>query len=446
MIVACEGGKTGMVRWLLQRPGIDVNACDSTGVSALYTAVAHKAVDVVRLLLQHEANVNTETSSGCTSLGLMTSSPECYHTEILKMLIEHGADVELATYGWTNLTVLHVLCTELDDDNWVENLISLGCDVNAQTTRRANLILNFRLIEFSKVTAAHVASNKGHASSLRALLRNNADPNKTDEFGRSPLQLACFKGHSPCVEELVSNGCRINAQCSGNGPTALYLASELGHVQCVEALLRGGADPNVICSGSKQFGNKLKQWTFRPDNDVVGTTLHRAAKHGHNLCVEKLLSSGADPRKKNGQGLNPLHITCRQGRRQCVLPLLTVCDVNALSNEKLQAIHYAAQHGSRSIVDILLDKGAVIDKRSVKHPHELATQHGHTQLADHLCQFTAAYILPPMDGLCVTLVDMGIRCQAYSMASQVVQSLRLTGQLSTIFLYLFFVLSYQMTN
>lgn len=60
----------------------------------------------------------------------------------------------------------------------------------------------------------------------------------------SPLRLAASRGHTECVEELLSRGAEVNADPGGS--TALHDACVGGHTVCVQLLLSYGADPEVL--------------------------------------------------------------------------------------------------------------------------------------------------------------------------------------------------------
>jgi len=93
---------------------------------------------------------------------------------------------------------------------------------------------------------------------------------------------------------------KVDAHCVGR--RALHLAIQ----QCMseddvsykmlEALLSAGASPD-FCAG---------------DDVSLGAPLHIATKRGCLAVVALLLSSGAEPNIKDGNGHTPLHIICRQ--------------------------------------------------------------------------------------------------------------------------------------
>ncbi|CAK7321600.1 Ankyrin repeat and SOCS box protein 18 [Vulpes lagopus] len=72
--------------------------------------------------------------------------------------------------------------------------------------------------------------------------------------------------------------------------TPLCIAAARGHTTCVQHLLSRGADPDASPGGRG--------------------ALHEACLGGHTACAQLLLQHGADPDLLSAEGLAPLHL-CR---------------------------------------------------------------------------------------------------------------------------------------
>jgi len=82
---------------------LDVNPkLVSIGTSTQYFTALHEAagagkLEVVKLLIERGADVNWATSEGCTPLHSVAASPHGDFIEVARVLIQHGADVHAQT-------------------------------------------------------------------------------------------------------------------------------------------------------------------------------------------------------------------------------------------------------------------------------------------------------------------------------------------------------------
>ena len=138
-------------------------------------------------------------------------------------------------------------------------------------------------------------------SLVTLLLQKGADPNLTDNNGRSPLFVACDLGHHELASLLLYNqgaGGSANPNLPGVQPEkcALWAACMRGHLDLVELLINNKANPDLI----DQDGCHLVQ---------------KAHKDGHYEVVRLLLESGANPLALTGIGLQE---SCRLGYSEYV--------------------------------------------------------------------------------------------------------------------------------
>ncbi|XP_020499393.2 85/88 kDa calcium-independent phospholipase A2 isoform X1 [Labrus bergylta] len=220
-------------------------------------------------------------------------------------------------------------------------------------------------------SSAHIAVDTG----LRECLKHNhvqSQINARDASGQTPLHLACERGDSMCVTELLEesqartdikdrNGdtpmhCAAKQDspaiiqvlcsrlCSGvnelnsHGETPLHIACRLGRVESVKALLGGGAKCDVIGS--------------------AGYPIHCAMKYSEKGCVEEILK--ADPGQLQAEdsmyGGTPLHWT--KTAEMCRLLLEHGCAVNYLSKTGESALHILTKKGRFEAAMVLLTHGA----------------------------------------------------------------------------------------
>ena len=89
------------------------------------------------------------------------------------------------------------------------------------------------------------AASSGCADAILSLVNAGASVSGVDKDGLTALHCAASRGHSDCLEALVSLcGAEIDVFDS-NGCSALFYSVTLGHVECTRFLLRAGANVNV---------------------------------------------------------------------------------------------------------------------------------------------------------------------------------------------------------
>lgn len=94
--------------------------------------------------------------------------------------------------------------------------------------------------------------------------------------------------------------------------------------------------------------------------------LHAVIRAGDLPAATELLRAGADPNRRDPDGLTPLMIAAGHGQPYMVSLLLVAgADVLALDPRMgATALHKAAQSGNPDVIGFLLDKGAFIDQQS----------------------------------------------------------------------------------
>ena len=116
---------------LLLENGADVNATTSSGGTALHEAALNSHSNIVRVLLSKGAKTNVANELGQTSLMLAAycvvprgSCPE--RTEIVKMLINAGADVNAKDTHGNSVLRSVISGTKAERDQVKELLLNAG--------------------------------------------------------------------------------------------------------------------------------------------------------------------------------------------------------------------------------------------------------------------------------------------------------------------------------
>lgn len=168
-------GNTREVEALIQQ-GVDLNAVDEDGDTALYYAVSRGYRNIVDLLLKHGANPNIvglRRNPGELGSPLEFATDKGWYT-IVSSLVEHGADIDRpGMYGATPVMVAaangHV--------EVLHTLLAGGADPNRLDT--------------GGDSALYYAASRGRVDAVRVLLKWGADPNpKPGEYGLTPRSVA----------------------------------------------------------------------------------------------------------------------------------------------------------------------------------------------------------------------------------------------------------------
>lgn len=173
LIEAAKNGDTATVNQLLIE-GVDVNAKDSDGKTALIHAAIEGQIDIVKVLLENGAYVNAKDNDGKT-------------------------------------TLIHVV-------------------------QRSNMIFRNSLVYFLKGSVRDYRNAlQDHFIIVEILTAEGANVNAKEKYGFTALMLAAMEGHADMVKMLLSKGANVRAR-DNNGKTALKHAKEREYEHIVELL------------------------------------------------------------------------------------------------------------------------------------------------------------------------------------------------------------------
>ena len=167
-----------------------------------------------------------------------------------------------------------------------------------------------------------------------------------DEYGRTPLWLACQKGRVDAARSLLAEGAEVD-RARWNGWTPLFIACQNGHVDAARLLLEKGADVNRA-------------------NNIGTTPLYIACQYGRVDAARLLLQKGADVDRADKEGRAPLWTACWNGHADAARLLLEKgAEVDRARSKGYCAgvtpLYIACQNGHVDTARLLLDKGAEVD-------------------------------------------------------------------------------------
>jgi ankyrin repeat protein len=309
--LAVQGRHPGVVELLLRRKANPDWPCAS-GTTALHLAAQLDAVDITKLLIEHDADVNAaiiaSTNHGVTALMLCANWG---YLDMMKLLFDHQAKPELTDeLGWT---ALHHAAAAGQVDA-ARLLLDRGADVHAAEKEgttvfmRAAKMGQLEMVKFlldrdakllddrgkARFTALHEAADRGHPKVVEFLLDQGMSAKLRDNYDATPL-IVCAQAefstqdrYAATARVLLAHDAEVNARVLG-GQTALHRAGFWGHPRVMEVLLEAKAVDPSIRDDHGQTALDLAEDSHVPDwrTDV---------KAGRKEC-EKLLRKAAPSRK-----------------------------------------------------------------------------------------------------------------------------------------------------
>jgi ankyrin repeat protein len=207
-----------------------------------------------RLIAVSPGQVNVE--GGCYVFPLHVASHRG-HVDVIRLLLEHGADVNAkANY---NRTSLH-FASELGHIEVMQLLLEKGADVNSTTADN-----KYPLVE---------ASQAGQLKAVQVLVQHGADVNVHGVHGCTPLHRASWTGRLEVIRFLLEHGADVDAR-DNDRRTTLHHASSHGQLEIVRLLLEHGADINAH---GKKMDTPLHRATAVGELEVARCLLHHGAK------------------------------------------------------------------------------------------------------------------------------------------------------------------------
>ena len=143
-----------------------------------------------------------------------------------------------------------------------------------------------------KVSPLHLLSYYGHRDALEILASNFTNLDVYDKNGRTPLDLACFKGSFSCVECLVLNGANCDLVDNISQRTPLHAAAYNNHEDCIKLILMLINDKKNLINAKDKFSR---------------TPLMIAVEQGHLHTISVLVSQQADIDAVDDKNCTALH-------------------------------------------------------------------------------------------------------------------------------------------
>lgn len=315
-----------LIRLLLQH-GADIGAVDRNGESPLHLAASQNEEEVFRLLI-HPGSMIVSKSTKKTPLCVCRRR---FHRRFAGILLATHED-------WEENVVAFVVKSTLEDRFLVDEVVPTLVNGHSDIVKRfgASLLLGAipldrrfslpivrmllthgagRATEKCSQSPLYSAVQKNDLDLARMLIEGGIDIDSRSSSGRTPLFAACLDNHMELIEFLLSNNANVNA-VDNNGYTALHRYIQMnsgswrnnhhmGPSIVVKMLINAGANPKISSSNGS-------------------TPLHAAAARGMAKCARLLLEGGADAFARDEGGQTVAHLVAKDKRKNALMLLRTL--------------------------------------------------------------------------------------------------------------------------
>ncbi|KAK3562397.1 hypothetical protein QTP86_033538 [Hemibagrus guttatus] len=358
---AAKRNDTGKMLELI-RKGVDIKAKNKVDRKALHWAAGAGSEDALRLLLEHDTELDDADSFGMSALLLAAWFG---HLKILKILVSSGAKLncenKVRHTGQNGLNLLHC-AAQRGHIHILEYIMEDLEDVRLDR------------VDKSGKTAFHLAAEHGQLEVTEYLIGMGCAHNIKDKEDNTALHLAAKQGNAKVLQKILETGENINER-NIDGLTALHLSVDGGHYDCVRMLLEAHCNVNELTNRNM-------------------TALHLAAQHGFERAVSLLVEAGVSVDSVDTNHSTALHLAVFNNYAEIVKILIDAeCDLDVFDERLQTALHIAAEHGRQNIAELILIAGVnlkLLDKQG-KTSLDIAARSNHVNVVDMIIKADRFY-------------------------------------------------------
>ncbi|MDR0614930.1 MAG: ankyrin repeat domain-containing protein [Lactobacillales bacterium] len=303
---AVQEGKLKFVQMLLSREGcVDINKpTDLCGITPVFLALRKNNLPLVKMLIAKHADLNIPDKEGFHPLDYAVQEENLEAVELILAAGLEQIDIN-RRYPYGGCTPLHrAICMNQSDEISLK-LIKSGADLTvkadggftpffAAVQNKKPMLMKVLFKKDNSVvnepndqgyTPINFAAEKGLPNVVNRLIELDADPNRPNNNGHTPLFRAVFKKHFEVAKILVD--CRgINLDCpiptSDSHITPLLFAIGRGYNDFAQLLINAGSNINGIA--------EINEEAEAREHNLAETPL-RVAIRGKNVpVIESILS------------------------------------------------------------------------------------------------------------------------------------------------------------
>ncbi|XP_065346711.1 uncharacterized protein LOC135943972 [Cloeon dipterum] len=326
--------------WLIEESGIDLNAVDEDGNSAINIACKKRMWDIVDTLLTKDVDVRAKDENG---KNLLHYAAESGNSDLAQKLVKRGLNPSLKDNLGKN--ALHYALQHLD----IVKSLNRALVKELTKDKNTSLHLAIGMFEYS-------------IDVIRWLIDEaQVDVNAKNENGETPLMTACSKNRFEVIQILLDNKADVSNQDT-KGRTALHHAARSGHFDLIKRLFDHLALKEVE-DGSSNIQQSLVELVKQVDKE--NNTLLILAMEGSKKVDKKVISWLIDDIKLdlnavNCKGKSALLLACKHSKWDAIDILLARADTDIGSKDKKERtpLHWAAATGNLGLVQRLVERGA----------------------------------------------------------------------------------------
>lgn len=376
--------------------------------SCLTEALQRNSLATAAYLLQQGTNPNLEVEPGLPALAWSIATKR---DAALNLLIEHKANIKSESKLGTPLWLAY----SQGNDALFDRLLSLGADPHqldlSGRLLGARAVLEGREAYVRRLLAAGLSPNavgKDGVSMLEAAFQKRAEPvfleliraggdlATLDAKQQTFLERATAERDYRWMEVLLKRGVDPNLRTAGNRQPLWWSSYEQGDPVAAELLLKAGADISAQAGDAGQTPLELaiERDQFRVTRYLFG---HGAATsnqlwgllQGKNYDMMRLvMANGDDPNARNPGGMTPLAYAVRVGDVTAA-SLLVEYGARFDKSDRPDGqslLEWALAHRHLELIELMVSQGANVNEPLVKplHPDFLASFKANGNLLYHL--------------------------------------------------------------
>lgn len=300
VFLAVERGHVHLVEILCAR-GCSLSTMDSTGLTPLHLAASKGYTDIVLVLLNYRAQVNTpSTRGGNTPLQFAAASN---HHQVVQHLVEQGADVNQQNLkGMTSLMnaanrghlktvktlVEHGADLDIVDNDGNTALllhcssVSVNADMVDMLATSPMLINKSNKQGYSPVMQVATSHSRQTHKALHIMTKLGADLGTTTFLGDTPLHIVCKVKDWVSAQILVRAGAKLDQQ-NYIGENPLQLALKQDNLPLAGLMRNGGAQCSIAPEFYRGLSVEAKLWLMEQQKKT------KSLKEFSRLVVRKMM-------------------------------------------------------------------------------------------------------------------------------------------------------------